>query len=248
MKVRQATVQALTLSNMLAGFAALYFTMQGRPLWGAWLILVGSVLDVLDGMLARRWKVGSEMGVQLDSLADLVTFGVAPGLLLGMTFGPEAWPVWAAAALYMMAVAWRLARYNVKKEAQAALATAELEPPTFFGLPSPGGAGLVLAPLLDRLTLNTPRLGFTTLVLVVAAGLMVSTLTYFHTRFYVEKALASWRNRLIALVLLAIWLWAPWRWSLLFGGYALTGPLYAVMKKVGSQPQTADNGRQAFGP
>jgi len=239
MNARQAVVRGLTLGNMLAGFTALYFTMQGRPLWGAWLILTGAVMDVLDGMLARRWKAGSEMGVQLDSLADLVTFGVAPGLLLGMAFGPEVWPVWAAAALYMLAVAWRLARYNVQKEAQAALDSAELEPPRFVGMPSPAGAGLVLAPVLDRLVLARPRPEAMTLVLLVAAGLMVSTVPYFHTRFYVGKALASWTNRGVALALLAVWLWVPWRWSLLFGGYALTGPVYAVMRKNTGNPQQA---------
>lgn len=157
-----------TLGNLVAGFAAIHYAARGLDepdvhlLWRDWtpltfagaLIFIGMFLDAIDGSLARLTRSTSELGGQLDSLADVVTFGVAPAFMTirlvtnhiggpGWIIGPEADTVfgkiiWAAAAVYVCCAALRLARFNV-----------ELGPGTvndhslFRGMPSPGAAGTV---------------------------------------------------------------------------------------------------------
>lgn len=96
----------ITLLNLACGFLVILL----EPSLGPWLILVGGILDVFDGAIARLLNAQSEIGKQLDSLADLVTFGVAPAYLmhlhLGMPFG-------FACVLPVLTGAYRLARFNV---------------------------------------------------------------------------------------------------------------------------------------
>ncbi len=226
--MRRRLVPTLTLSNLLLGFAAIYMALLGDIRLAALMVLLGGVLDVLDGFLARRWNLGSEFGVQLDSLADVVTFGVAPACVVGVAVGLQAWGAWAMAGLYLAAVAWRLARYTVRHEVGDAR---KMEPPRFSGMPSPAGAGVVLAPLLDPMP-DAWRMVLLPVLCLAAGLLMVSTLPYYHTRYYVRQALQGpWLQRALALALTGLWLWFPYRWSLLFGGYLLSGPVNALFRQ-----------------
>lgn len=154
-----------TLLNLVCGFFAIIFILQtGQSIvyidgegysqvdlpekitWGALLIFAAAIIDFLDGFFARLFKATSEMGKQLDSLADVVSFGVAPGLilyqLLRISFAREdggldismAWLV--PAVLIPCAAAWRLAKFNFDYDQQF----------SFKGLPSPA-AGLTIASL-----------------------------------------------------------------------------------------------------
>ena len=129
----------LTLGNLLSGLVALSYTYQRAWEWVLIFMLVGAMCDLLDGALARFLKSPSALGKELDSLADLVTFGVVPAfvlyhyvkpLLASLLYHPE--------ARYLMMVvpfslplfaAWRLARFNVE--------TASSESPFFSGMPTP---------------------------------------------------------------------------------------------------------------
>ncbi len=72
----------ITLLNLASGFIAILFFAKGQVVVAAWLIVLALIFDFCDGMAARLLKAGSELGKQLDSLADLVSFGVVPGLLM----------------------------------------------------------------------------------------------------------------------------------------------------------------------
>ncbi|MBA2499627.1 MAG: CDP-alcohol phosphatidyltransferase family protein [Chitinophagaceae bacterium] len=152
-----------TLLNLVFGTIAIIFILQTsetivymdregftavnlpeKIVWGSLFIFLAAVIDFLDGFVARLLGANSEMGKQLDSLADLVSFGVAPGLivyqLLRISFAQEAGGldtsiVWLLPALLIpCAAAWRLARYNLDNSQQF----------TFKGLPAPA-AGLLIA-------------------------------------------------------------------------------------------------------
>jgi CDP-diacylglycerol---serine O-phosphatidyltransferase len=154
-----------TLLNLVFGCVAIIFILQtGESIvyvssvgvteinlpekitWGCLFIFMAAVVDFLDGFVARLFKASSEMGKQLDSLADVVSFGVAPGLimyqLLRISFakeedGLDTSVMWILPALLIpCAAAWRLAKFNIDTEQQY----------SFKGLPTPA-AGLVVASL-----------------------------------------------------------------------------------------------------
>lgn len=154
-----------TLLNLVCGFFAIIFILQtGQSIvyidgegysqvdlpekitWGALLIFAAAIIDFLDGFVARLFKATSEMGKQLDSLADIVSFGVAPGLilyqLLRISFaredgGLDISMAWLVPAVFIpCAASWRLAKFNLDSDQQF----------SFKGLPTPA-AGLTIASL-----------------------------------------------------------------------------------------------------
>ena len=163
----------VTLLNAVCGFAAIHFTARGmnepERLWlekpeltyfaaAAWMIFLAMVCDGLDGFVARMARSSSSFGGQLDSLADMVSFGVAPAFLMLRIvesyfkdmIGPVS-PVfgsmpgkllWLVAAMYICCTALRLARFNVEHE------THDKEHLGFSGLPSPAAAGVVASLVL----------------------------------------------------------------------------------------------------
>jgi CDP-diacylglycerol--serine O-phosphatidyltransferase len=143
----------LTIANGVCGFAAIVklakvgIGTDGQLIHGenftiaAYLILLGMVFDVFDGKLARTFGGGSELGAQLDSLCDLVTFGFAPAfMILRMNIdAPEPWQkiVWFLALAYFLGALLRLARFNVENAPDESAHLA------FKGLPSPAAAGCI---------------------------------------------------------------------------------------------------------
>jgi phosphatidylserine synthase len=129
---RIAIPAALTLGAGLCALAALYLTFEHRERWPAWFLVAAGVLDALDGPVARRLGATSRFGNVLDSLSDLLAFGVAPAgtlVLLGLCH-----PV--AAAIYVLAIELRLARYSAAPESGGRW---------FDGVASPDCAYLALA-------------------------------------------------------------------------------------------------------
>lgn len=142
---RVAILPALfTLGNLLCGFGALTYAIRDHYLQAAWLILLAmAVFDSLDGLVARATKSVSNFGAHLDSLADMVSFGIAPAFLsYSLIHKSNSHLIsykftFLICAFYVVCVALRLARYNVE--------TAEdFTPHQFFaGLPSPGAAAMI---------------------------------------------------------------------------------------------------------
>ena len=130
-----------TTGSLFAGYYSIISVMNGRYETAAWFILIATVFDGLDGKVARMTNTTSRFGVEYDSLADLVAFGVAPGLLMYSwaltSFGKLGW---LAAFLYVVCGALRLARFNVQVET--------VESKRFVGLPIPSAAWMVSACVL----------------------------------------------------------------------------------------------------
>jgi CDP-diacylglycerol--serine O-phosphatidyltransferase len=128
----------LTLSNLLSGVLSLFFCSQNQPEIAAWLILAGAGFDFFDGLAARALGVSGELGKQLDSLADVVSFGVAPvflALQFNGVFESEFVLGWKALALFapiLMAgfSAYRLGKFNIDTRQSTG----------FIGLPTPANA------------------------------------------------------------------------------------------------------------
>jgi len=145
--IRQAVPNAITSFGLLLGIWSLLATAGGRFEDAAWLILVCVIVDKLDGTAARLLKASSAIGGQLDSLSDLVTFVVAPSVLwaavLTATGAPFAsWPAavvpYGAASVYVLAGAFRLARFNIESDEG-------LFPGYFHGLATTLGGALTMS-------------------------------------------------------------------------------------------------------
>lgn len=104
-----------TLANLLFGFLALALTMEGKYQLAAGLILLSTLMDGMDGKVARKLSVSSDFGYELDSLSDLVSFGVAPAILTYRSILQDQLGYWGLvlAAIFALCGAIRLARFNV---------------------------------------------------------------------------------------------------------------------------------------
>ena len=172
-----ATLPSLfTLGNMLCGFAAILVSIRGEYALAAVLIGLSVVFDITDGAVARLVRAVSAFGLQFDSLADLVSFGLAPALLAFTLFseGRDEWdPLgWVVCFLWVACAAIRLARFNTTIDPTA-------DKRYFTGMPSPGAAGVVLASVFafgDQMQ-GRERL-WVLLIVAVPALLMVSTVRF----------------------------------------------------------------------
>jgi CDP-diacylglycerol--serine O-phosphatidyltransferase len=210
----------------MASGKALYFQQA------AWLILAAMVFDALDGFVARMTRTTSPFGAQLDSLCDMVTFGVAPGFLVfALTRASD--PgfmserlVPAVCLLYSMCALIRLGRFTIES------APDESSHRDFAGLPSPAAAGLVAGAVIP--TRELMRIGPELAILLKAAlpalalsaaVLMVSRVRYTHV---VNRVLRGRRPFVtlveLALVLALGYLFREWVFFLVFFAYAVMGP------------------------
>lgn len=134
---------ALTVAALSSGLTAVRFAYEGS--WNAAIIaiLVAAILDGLDGRMARLLRATSDFGAELDSLSDVIAFGVAPAMILYFWSldGPGS-AAWVVALFYVVCVALRLARYNTDQDKPSYAYN------YFTGIPSPAGAILVLLPLV----------------------------------------------------------------------------------------------------
>jgi CDP-diacylglycerol--serine O-phosphatidyltransferase len=126
-----------TLFNLFFGIWSMVLAARGEYYRAGWYIFFAGILDALDGRVARLSKTGSRFGAELDSLVDVVSFGVAPAFLMyQLEFSTAGQAAWIFCYFYVMAAAIRLARFNVTQAGAAKTA--------FIGLPSPA-AGMTLA-------------------------------------------------------------------------------------------------------
>lgn len=291
-KLPPATLPSLfTLGNLLCGFASIFFASKhasilaqrngetalvGIPedvvIFGAWspltmaaaLIFLGMICDALDGRVARLTKSTSEMGAQLDSMADMVTFGIAPAFmaiqLVGIGtpfFGQPAADtiidraVLVVGGIYVACTALRLARFNTENE--------ENDSHTFFkGLPSPGAGGTIASlVLLHEYYLASANangtLAYLTAIVMVSVGLlvafaMVSSFRYVHVmnRYLRDRAPIEYIVMVVIVVALAA---IRFQLSLaaVFTIYALSAPTMAISRRLlgvspnHPHPQRADD-------
>lgn len=174
-RFRVTAPSMFTAANMACGFSAVPLAFNHHSHWAAILMTVAIVMDIADGAVARLVGATSPFGVQLDSLADLISFGLAPAVLVYTWVLPE-WPVvaWVAAYFWLACAAFRLARFNFTIDPHA-------DKRYFVGMPSPGAAAVVIATVF---ALDLPRDGvgpeilLPAVISVVPALLMISTVRF----------------------------------------------------------------------
>ena len=190
-----------TVGNLFFGWFSVTATLRGDFDTAALAIVLGAVLDALDGAVARLVRSSSVFGVQLDSLADVITFGLAPAVLAyvwGVSgLGPVALPFvqdlknlgWIAAFAFVTGGALRLARYNVATQEPARPEPGRPWPPHFRGMPIPTGAGIVaVAVHAFKEPVASPALGAAWIVLVFLLGLlMVSSIPFVSLRHFFSR-------------------------------------------------------------
>ena len=216
----------LTTGNLLCGFGALLLTFNARHEWAALALFVGMVMDILDGKVARLTRTTTQFGVEFDSLADVVSFGVAPALLLYSWALNQLWQVSAgagrigagAAFLYVLCTALRLARFNVL--------TGTTDRRYFIGLPSPGAAGTVSAIVLFFGALEFTR---AELFALACATYLLAFLMISNFRYYSFKELDFAKRHpfgvllVVALAVLVVFAYPQTFLFLAFGVYTLSG-------------------------
>ena len=186
---------AFTMANMFCGYACIVYSMRGEFASAAPFIGVAIVLDMLDGRIARLTGSTSAFGIEFDSLADVISFGVAPAIMLfAWGLSPLGRLGWAAGFVFVAAAAVRLARFNIQAGSQ--------DKRYFVGMPSPAAAGIPAA------TVYAYPWGFQSYaealpvlaLVIVPALLMVSTIRFRSFKSFDLKA----RRSYAVLILIAI--------------------------------------------
>lgn len=202
---------AFTLANLFFGFWSIVSAFNGNFEWAGWFIVFAAILDMLDGRVARLSKAGTRFGAELDSLVDVISFGVAPALLMYfIEFSGAGRFGWVVCYLYVVCAALRLARYNVQSSPDG--------PSDWFtGMPSPA-AGVILATWYpfsqtpfyrDSIAyLDLQHQGLVFLVLLVAA-LMVSNVRYPKFPRVGFRTLKGWLGFLFLMLLIIGSILAP---------------------------------------
>lgn len=221
-----------TTGGLFAGFFAIVAAIHGRPVSAAIAVLVAGLLDGLDGRIARLTNTQSEFGTQYDSLSDLISFGLAPALLIYVwslqelrAIGPMAGKIgFAVAFLYAACAALRLARFNT----QVGVADKRF----FQGLASPAAAGLMVTYVWTCRTFGLDGgdvVWFSLAVAVTAGLLMVSNFRYysFKTLAINDRVPFLWALALLGVfVLLAVDL--PRHLFALLLVYVASGPIWTI--------------------
>jgi CDP-diacylglycerol--serine O-phosphatidyltransferase len=222
LSVAKLVPSILTLLGLFCGATAIRFALVQDWRHAVVAIVAAMVFDMLDGRAARMFGADTRFGAQLDSLVDLVSFGVAPALVMFV------WSLhgmgeagWIACLIFCACAAIRLARFNI----QSAIARDEgatKANPYFTGLPMPAAAFLAVMPMLLSFqfgdeTVRDP--GFTSVVIVLASALMVSRLPTPSIKYmHLPRGL-----RVVAVIALGALaaLLINWPWATLTGGFVL---------------------------
>mgnify|MGYP001765900859 CR=1 FL=1 len=204
-----------TMGNMVCGFLALISAFEGEITTACWLIILAAFLDGLDGKVARLSGATSRFGVELDSMADFLSFGVAPAAIMYIiklhSMGKWGWVI---SIVYIMASGYRLARFNLLAQTE--------EKKEFLGLPVPGAA----MPLVSYVIMSYQIWGqleyseYLVSMVILFSALMVSQIEYdsmpdrFNTKknkiklifIVIVSAAALWKPRLLLFPIFALYI------------------------------------------
>ncbi|HET7315684.1 phosphatidylcholine/phosphatidylserine synthase [Salinisphaera sp.] len=225
-----------TTGTLFAGFYSIIAATQDRFAAAGLAIFVAMLTDMLDGRVARLTNAESDFGIQYDSLADLVAFGLASGLLAYMyslhtlaaysdTIGKLGW---LAAFFYTAAAALRLARFNITRGDP-------VEKTVFLGLPSPAAAGLLVGFVWvgADFGISGGTLVIPVFLLTVGAGvLMVSNVSYNSFKDFNIRDRVPFRYILFIVIAFVLIMLDPPRILFLgFLAYAVSGPIMALRRR-----------------
>ena len=189
-KTRVILPNILTLFGVCIGLTSIKFAFDGKFELSIIAVIIAAIIDGLDGRIARLIKGTSKVGKELDSLTDVISFGVAPAFIMYFwqlnTLGRVGWLI---CLVYVICVALRLARFNVNSETQPSW-----KDNFFEGVPSPAGGILVLMPLIYSKSeiqfLNVDFTYFTPILFILISILLISKLpTYSFKKIAVPRRL-----------------------------------------------------------
>lgn len=238
--VRMLIPNLITVLAICAGLTGVRLAFEARFEMAVAMVLLAAFLDGIDGRVARLLKAQSKFGAQMDSLADIVNFGVAPALVLYVFILDQARSIgWIAAMVYAIAAGLRLARFNVISERPD---KAPWQNSYFVGVPAPAGAGLVLLPVylgflgmpIDKVT------AFPAAIYVVFVGfLLISRLPVYSGKGAGSRVRRDLAIPLILVAVLYVSLLMSYTWETL----TLTAAAYLV-----SLPFGARSWARSYGP
>jgi CDP-diacylglycerol--serine O-phosphatidyltransferase len=211
-----------TVGNLFCGYWSIVQTFRGAIAQAAILIVIASILDGIDGRIARLTKTTSPFGVEFDSLADLVSFGLAPALLAYQwALTPLGRTGWLIPFLFVVCAAMRLARFNIQ--------TSMGDKRFFSGLPSPAAGGTLAC--IAFFAPDPVRAGWLALLMAGAVCmlgfLMVSRVRYYSFKDFDLRSRRSYIYILpLAAVLLAIIMYPPEALLLFSSAYVISAPAY----------------------
>ena len=212
-----------TASSIFVGVISIVEASKAHFILASWLILLALVFDGLDGRIARMTNTTSRFGVEFDSLADIISFGIAPAMLLYFFIGDEYGRFGIlVSALYVIFGAIRLARFNIS--------TAKTDPNVFIGLPIPTAAVFISmwVLLFHKYTLENYSIILLFLTLGVAI-LMVSNFRYpSFKKIQLDKPMVFKTMILLMLTASLLYLFSAEGFALIILAYTLYGPIRAL--------------------
>ena len=234
----------ITTMNLLSGFVAIVHSIKGDYVFAAYAIVAAAIFDTLDGRVARMTHSMSKFGAEYDSLCDLVSFGVAPSILLFLwALQPLGRIGWLVSFLFTACGALRLARFNVQANI--------VEKAYFQGLPIPMAAGIVASSVLAYSDQQWEAQGSILLLLMAAllAFVMVSTFRYRSFKdIDLKRRLPFWYLPIALAVVVVVALHPEVMLFVLFMSYALLGAIFGLLgwgkppKAAGLTPVMAGDG------
>jgi CDP-diacylglycerol--serine O-phosphatidyltransferase len=250
-----------TCGNMTFGILSITAAISGHFIFAAWTLVLALICDILDGRIARLTHATSEFGVQLDSLSDLVSFGVAPAMMIYMLVLNAMGRIGTAiAVLYILCSALRLARFNVMADKGGVVKY-------FMGLPTPASAGVLVSFVLSYELLGPVGTGlnFKTIpflmqtmpaffkaipvVMVILSFLMVSNVPYYSFKHMDLSKPKAIRLLVMAIVLgILIFVYPQNVFFIIFSVYALSGCfmyifVHSARKKRRQSKEPEDGGK-----
>ncbi|MDN2567705.1 CDP-diacylglycerol--serine O-phosphatidyltransferase [Aquibium sp. A9E412] len=230
MPFRLVVPNLITLLAICAGLTGIRLAFEHRVELAVMMVLVAAFLDAVDGRVARMLKASSRFGAQMDSLADIVNFGVAPALVLYAFLLDRAGSIgWIAALIFAIACGLRLARFNVMLDDETRPAW---HGDYFVGVPAPAGAVLVMLPVYLGFLGLAPSLPFAlaaSLYTVLIGLLLVSRLPVYSGKVSASRVRRDLVLPLILLVVLYVLLLASFTWETM----AASAILYVLSLPVG---------------
>jgi CDP-diacylglycerol--serine O-phosphatidyltransferase len=232
-----------TCGNMTFGILSIFASSDGQFILAAWFLIGALACDILDGRIARMTKTTSDFGLQLDSLSDLVSFGIAPAIMMYMLVLNTMGRIGVAiAVLFVICSALRLARFNV-------LAQSGEVHKHFMGLPTPASAGVIISFVLSYELLGPEdyALNFKTIpvlmilmptffkvmpvVIVALSFLMVSNVPYWSfKRIKLTRVRTIQLFSLLVVLVLLVLVYPQNIFFIIFSVYAISGLLFFVLQ------------------
>ena len=235
----------LTICNSLCGFGAILYTLNAYTVTpdivpsiltlSAFIVMAAMVFDALDGFAARIFNAASMHGMQMDSLADMVTFGVAPAVIVAVMAhrlrgleGNAYYFVWLMCGAYLGCAALRLATYNVHAMLE------KKGSDKFNGLPSPGAAAAVCSLVIFFNDYGAEHIIIVTILPIytfLLGLLMVSRIKYIHMGKWIQSVKRNNRRLAILILFLGLLLWHPILILIIFiNAYVVAGPVSALFR------------------